>query len=58
MSTIQENARGKAEAINRKIFQQWLAGSGAPVSWKVLVDALEKSQLKALTNDIVDALGT
>ena len=58
MTTITENARGNTEAINREIFRRWLAGSGASVSWKVLVDALEKAKLKALTNDIVDALHT
>ena len=58
METIAQNARGNTEAINREIFRRWLAGNGAPVSWKVLVDALERAQLKALANDIVDALHT
>ena len=58
METITENARGNTDAINREMFRRWLAGSGAPVSWKALVDALERAQLKALANDIVDALNT
>jgi hypothetical protein len=58
METITNNARGKIDAINREIFRQWLAGGATPVSWKVLVDALERAQLKALANDIVDALNT
>ena len=58
METITENARGNTEAVIREMFRRWLAGSGAPVSWKILVDALERAQLKALANDIVDALHT
>ena len=58
MHTITANALGKAEAVNREMFRRWLAGSGAPVNWKTLVDVLESAQLKALANDIVDALNT
>lgn len=58
MITIKENARGNTEAINREIFRRWLAGSGKEVSWKVLVEALEKVQLKALADDIVESLQT
>ena len=58
MQTVADNARGNVDTINREMFRQWLAGGGAPVSWKVLVDALEGAQLKALANDIVDALNT
>ena len=58
METIAENAKGNAGAINREMFRRWLAGSGVPVSWKELVYALERAQLKTLANDIVDALNT
>ena len=58
METITENARGKVDAVNWEMLRRWLAGSGAPVNWKTLVDALESAQLKALANDIVDALNT
>ena len=56
MDTIKHNARGNVEATNKEMFRRWLAGGGAEVSWKVLVDTLEKLQFKALADDIVDAL--
>ena len=58
METVADNASGNIDTINREMFRRWLTGGGAPVSWKVLVDALERAQLKALANDIVDALNT
>ena len=58
METVADNARGNVDSINREMFRRWLAGSGAPVSWKVLVNTLERAQLIALANDIVDALNT
>jgi hypothetical protein len=56
MKNIADSAREKIDAINQEIFRQWLEGGGA--SWKVLVEALERAQLKALANDVVDALNT
>ena len=57
MPTIEENAKGITETMNRNIFQRWLAGKGVPRSWKVLVDGLRDiALLKELANDIVDAL--
>ena len=56
MTTIRENARGNAEAINHEMFRRWLAGSGIQVSWNILVEALDNVKLKALANDIVEAL--
>ena len=58
MDTIRHNARGNAEAMNREMFRRWLAGSGASVSWKVLVDTLDRYRLKTLADDIVDTLHT
>ena len=58
METIKENAGGNTEKINREMLRRWLAGNGAPVTWKVLVDALLEIKEKALADDIVDALRT
>ena len=58
MDTIRHNSRGNAEAMNREMFRRWLAGSGASVSWKVLVDTLDRYRLKTLADDIVHALHT
>lgn len=58
MEIIKENARGNVEAINREILRRWLAGSGAAVTWKVLVEALVDVKEKALAKDIVNALHT
>ena len=59
METIVDNTRGNNEAVNREMFRRWLAGSGVqPVTWKKLVEALERFKLKELANDIVDALHT
>ena len=58
MDTIRHNSRGNAEAMNREMFRRWLAGSGADVSWKVLVDTLDRYRLKTLADDIVNALRT
>ena len=58
MNTIQHNFKGNAEAMNRDIFRRWLAGSGAHVSWKVLVVTLDRYKLKTLADDIVNALHT
>ena len=53
MDTIRHNSRGNAEAMNREMFRRWLTGSGASVSWKVLVDTLDRYRLKTLADDIV-----
>lgn len=58
MEIIKENARGNCEATNREMLRRWLAGSGAPVTWKVLVDTLVKVKEDILANDIVAALQT
>ena len=58
MATIKENARGNVEDTNREILRRWLAGAGADVSWKVLVETLQKCNLKNLAKDIVDALAS
>ena len=56
MEAIRENNRGNVEAINRDMLQRWLRGSGAPVTWKVLVEALVKVKEKTLADDIIDTL--
>ena len=56
MTIITENSRGNVEDINREMLRRWLAGAGADVSWKVLVETLKNCELKILAEDIVDAL--
>ena len=56
MTIIKENSRGNVEDINREMLRRWLAGAGADVSWKVLVETLKNCKLKVLAEDIVDAL--
>ena len=56
MATIRDDARDKNTRINEEIFNQWLRGSGAPVTWKQLVDTLVEVNLRELAKDIVDAL--
>ena len=56
MTIIKENSRGNVEDINREMLRRWLAGAGADVSWKVLVETLKNFNLRMLAEDIVDAL--
>ena len=56
MAIIGDDARGENIKINEKIVKQWLQGSGAPVTWKQLVDTLVEVKLIEVAKDIVDAL--
>ena len=58
METVKENERGNVDKINTDLLRRWLNGNGAPVTWKVLVDALEDIKEKELADDIVKALHT
>ena len=59
MRTIIDDARGDNEKVIIQIFNRWLSGSGAPVSWKVLVYRMrDVKRLKALADEIVDCLNS
>ena len=56
MDIIRGDAGRDNIKINAKIFKQWRQESGAPVTWKQLVDTLVDVKLIELAKDIVDAL--
>jgi hypothetical protein len=58
LQTIETNANGKVEAINREIFTRWINGEGIKdVNWRTLVHALRVGpKLNTLADDIVAAL--
>ena len=58
LKTIERDANGKVETINREILTRWINGQGIKdVNWRTLVHALrEGPKLNTLANDIVAAL--
>ena len=58
LKTIETNANGKVEAINREILTRWINGEGIKdVNWKTLIHALRVGpKLNTLADDIVAAL--
>lgn len=58
LKTIEVNANGNVEAINREILTRWINGQGIKdINWKTLVQALRDGpKLNTLADDIVAAL--
>ena len=51
VANISENRR--PEEATREILRQWLEGSGQePVTWRTLIEALDKAELHRLARDI------
>ena len=58
LKTIETNANGKVEAINREILTRWINGQGIKdINWRTLVHVLRVGpKLNTLADDIVAAL--
>jgi len=48
--------RDNVEQINFEVLKKWINGKGKPVTWDVLIDILEKSELNSLASDVQDGL--
>ena len=52
VDAIDRDCLGKTHRITGKIFQEWLAGKGEPVTWACLVQTLHRCKLNALADEI------
>ena len=53
---MRENFRGNPEKIASEILTEWLAGTGAEVSWESLIATLKECELPYTANQIQMAL--
>ena len=57
LEQLESDKRGQADAIKSNIMTRWLRGEGKmPVTWRTLIDVLEKVKFGKLAQDMRDAL--
>ena len=55
MKSIEQDERS-TDKITREMLSRWLRESKGPVSWKVLIETLQKVQLNTLAEKIIETL--